>query len=195
MLILSDFDGVIASNKKLWCEWSPYEDGYWYDPPNDGFHFNGFAEKLKKELSVQKLISDHDSNIIELIRDKLIIVSGDERVGKAWAEYKQVGFLHTPPYEDKWETVLEYLNRNYREKDGNLAQFAYIGDSLPDHGCLVNATHAFVPKDVSKLLIRKLYGSNNVSFTQLESNGGEGVLEEVVALLMRKGELPSNLLD
>lgn len=175
MIIFSDIDGCITPKRKIWTEKTEYIRGGEFSLP-----------RTRKWLEVQKQYSDHDSCIIEHIREDLVFISGDDRVNRAWAEYKNVPFIHVPGFKDKWDALHEELTAR------GLSEFAYLGDALPDFTCLLNAKFAFVPSDASLFLIKKLQ-KERPSFIKLKRNGGNGALEEIVLFLLDKGLPCGNL--
>ena len=127
------------------------------------------------ELYVAKQFSDKDSYIIQRAKAlkscDIILISGDERVNKAWAEKQGVEFIYCPPEREKWDI----LSRR------TLEHFYYIGDAMPDFLCLTYAKKAFIPADASPLLINKLLRNCRLCRREdpirVPRNGGDGVLD------------------
>ena len=160
MIIFSDVDGCLTSSYKT------------YSDINTGL-----------PLRVSKAFSDKDTTAIKILcinKIPLVLISGDLKINAAWAHMHDVIFHHEP--NDKWEFIQKRYWK-YIEKP-----WAYIGDSLPDFNCLKNATHSFVPADCSKILIKKLSEANKPPMI-LYTNGGCGVLDDVVCRLYEMGEL------
>lgn len=158
-IFVCDFDGCLASQQKIWWE--------------KDIH-----------IGVYKLISDHDSWLMSKIKNKcdILILSGDHRVGKAWAQYKEIDFVHAP------DTKYYYLYKYFKSKyETNLADslvhgnYFYLGDSMPDHICMVNAKMAFYPKDASLILKNRVKYFSHI--LELNTDSGHGCFEDMVCTL------------
>lgn len=172
MLIFSDIDGVITKKQKIWLQ--------------------GASQKSNSDLVyIAKQYSDHDSYIIEKIRKQLVFISADNKVNKAWAAYRKVPFVFCDAYEDKWEHLWKYL---YSINIYNI-KIAYIGDSIPDLNCLLNADFSFISADASLLLMRRIKeDKSHKKIIQLTKNSGDGCLEETVLWLVDNGHFPKDIL-
>lgn len=130
-----------------------------------------------------KAFSDKDSVAIEILRNNkipLILISGDKRINESWACSKNIAFHHEP--KNKWARIQKTYWKEIEKP------WVYIGDAMPDFECLKNATYPFVPADCSKILIKKLLEAEACPI-RLSTNGGAGVLDDVVCRLYEMGEL------
>lgn len=176
-IFILDMDGCIARQQKWWHE--------------------NYSHSMRESiLSVTKAISDHDSWVIDTIRDKahIAIFSGDPRINQAWAARRKVDFVYTSDpndfHQDKLEKLLAYLNQ-----EGLAGKpFYYLGDAMPDFNCMMNAEIAFTPSDCCFNLIRRLKRDGACVY-QLQSKGGEGCFEEAIDYLIRKGDLPEEIVE
>jgi 3-deoxy-D-manno-octulosonate 8-phosphate phosphatase KdsC-like HAD superfamily phosphatase len=174
LIIVSDMDGVITPAFKVWYE----------KPPGN----YAFSSKFSiSPLTVAKLFSDRDSSIISLMKDFLIFLSIDDRINKEYSEHKNIPFIHAAngKYRNKFDYLNEYWTNILKREGSPKGKYIYIGDSLPDLRCLINASIAYIPQDASKLLIKTLC-QTKTSFIKLTSKGGEGCLEEIFLDLLNK---------
>lgn len=135
-------------------------------------------------LANTKIYCDRDTVPILLLRDRLIWISHDKKVNQDIAKYRGVRFEWVPEGECKLDKINEIAKG---------VPFVYIGDSLQDLRCLQAAWHAYVPANASLMLTYALDHSSG-SYKQLNTNGGEGVLEEVLLDLHRRQEVNLNTL-
>ena len=167
-IIFADMDGCLASQSKIWKH---QKDG---------------------ALTVLKSISDHDSWCIDHFKQyaHIIIISGDERINRAWAERRGVPFIFTCAggfHQGKMGFLIDYWNKNFLgEPEGS---YYYLGDAMPDYECMVNAKQAFIPDDASEFITHKIKDHNN--FTWLNASSGQGCFEAMAWLLVRSGVLPN----
>ena len=182
--IFTDFDGVLTTKRKLWNEWSPQETALSKLSRKLGISKDARSSHLVKKLSVSKEVCDHDSFAVSVIKDSLIIISGDDRINKAWAKRQGVPFIDTSAikHQEKLVFLEEYCKKN------NISEFAYIGDSVPDLNCLLKAKYPFIPNDASYLLKYSLDRSNK-NYIKLDCNGGHGCLDEAIYHLIMQGQI------
>ncbi len=176
-IIFLDCDGCLAAQGKIW-------------------YSQAHVDK-EQRLGVHKVISDHDSWAIDHFKEHahIVIISGDERINRAWAERRGVPFIFTCAagfHQDKWEFLVDYMVENHYDRIGAHVKgtYYYLGDAMPDYKCLVNAKTAFVPYDASRFLISKLQHSNRY-FKHLSVSSGNGTFEEMAWRLEHEGVLPS----
>jgi 3-deoxy-D-manno-octulosonate 8-phosphate phosphatase KdsC-like HAD superfamily phosphatase len=178
-IFVLDMDGCLASQSKIWHE--------------------TLMVSGESIIGVHKLISDHDSWAIDKLRNKmrLVILSGDERVNRAWADRRKIDFVHTGSpyaegsnYQDKWDYLQEYFTM----KKFTGKPFYYLGDSMPDFTCMVNAAIAFVPADGCCNLIRRLEKTDCVLY-RLQRESGKGCFEEATEYLIDIGDIPEEILN
>ena len=166
-----DLDGCLASQGKIWRH---QKDG---------------------TLTVSKVISDHDSWAIDALRDKahIVIISGDRRINEAWAKRRKVPFIFTASdgfHASKWNHLYQYWLQNFTDlPEGN---YFYLGDSMPDFTCMVNAKLAFYPKDACLTL--KRYAEPHGNITELGTKSGEGTFEAMIDVLIQAELLSGDLL-
>lgn len=193
-IIFCDMDGCIASQGKIW---------------------QNIASSVHSELKVEKTISDHDSWAIDHFKKyaHIIIISGDERINRAWAERRGIPFIYTCAagfHQDKWKHLEKYWKENFAKKhpivkswsshislsktdpagkliDSPVGKYYYLGDAIPDYKCMVNAKRAFLPDDASAFIVNKV-GDDN--FTWLNTNSGQGCFDSMAWLLVQEGVLP-----
>ncbi len=176
-VIFLDMDGCLASQGKVWSDYTlTTETGTAY-PTSD------------KRLSVQKIISDHDSWCIDHYKKQahIVIISGDKRINKAWAKRRGVPFIYTCAdgfHQEKWEHLQKYWFENIAVDVGD---YYYLGDCMPDFRCMLNAKKAFYPTDAACFL--KNRPNIELNFKKLESKSGEGCFEEMCWLLVQDGVL------
>ena len=181
LIIYCDIDGVLTRPYKIWRE-DIILGQVSIDPLEH-------ANPTDTRLHVSKLISDHDSHAITLVRDHLVFISGDARVNRAYAKRQRVPYICVDKrHEDKWGFLVEHWQQNIDSESSPQGRYVYVGDSLPDYFCLRAAKLAFVPADASQLLLHKLK-HNKVEFVQVNRRGGEGVLEAVICELIERGML------
>ena len=175
-VIILDMDGCMASQGKIWFE--KEEDKTYLDVEN------GEAYLHRGGLGVYKTISDHDSWAIDQVKKHahIAIFSGDTRVNRAWAERRGVPFIFTAggkAHGDKWSILKPWLEEKY----GEVPDYYYLGDAMPDAKCMSKAKQAFMPADACKVLKRM---NKNLSwgFVELETNSGCGVFEEMALRLV-----------
>jgi len=168
-IFVLDFDGCIASQGKIWFE-------------------------QNHSLGVYKTISDHDSWIIDTIKDKsdILVLSSDTRVNKYWCIRRGIDFLFTgdSPYKDKWIYLSDWLKEKYDKHP----KYYYLGDAMPDFECMKYSHKAFYPRDASLTLKKAV--SNFYYMHILEAKSGCGVFEEMIHdLIYKHGELPREILE
>lgn len=183
-IIFCDMDGCIASQGKVW-----HEKTSWVGVGEHGGTI--------KTLNVSKTISDHDSWAIDHFKKHahIIIISGDERINRVWAERRDVPFIFTCAegfHQNKWKHLEKYWYHNFIDMGRGLPKdnYYYLGDAMPDYKCIVNAKKAFVPYDASRFLIKELQNSN-CWFKQLSVSSGNGTFEEMAHRLVHEGVLPN----
>lgn len=159
LLFYVDFDGCITQPFKIWF------------PDND-------------KINCGKIISDHDSFAINLLKDRLVFISHDRRINENWCKERSLSFICVPKEKEKFQYLKEdFFRRTGKKNPKN--NYIYIGDTLADFECLKNSKFGFIPFDASGLLKYKLYvNSSTVShIKKLKTCGGHGVLEESVLIL------------
>jgi len=181
-VIFLDMDGCIASQGKLWSDHSPLSPG----------EIGVTRGPFRRNLSVQKIISDHDSWAVDTFKNQadIIIISGDERINRAWAERRGVPFIFTCAkgfHQDKWEHLKRYWSENIRNDIGPSGDYYYLGDCMPDKICMLNAIQAFYPNDAAFCIKERTYIKQNLK--QLESKSGQGCFEEMCWHLVQDGVL------
>ncbi|MHA2010067.1 MAG: hypothetical protein ACXADW_02985 [Candidatus Hodarchaeales archaeon] len=181
IFIFTDFDGCLTPPQKLW----------YMDHKIKALIEPSFVS-YDSSLNVMKLISDHDSAIISLVKHwpelHIIVISGDDRVSKQWARENGLEFIYAP--EDKSWAIKSYFTNKILSPD---TEYFYLGDSTPDYLAMVEAKRAFYPSDASELL--KIKSRKHPHLMQVNAKGGEGVLEEMLLLLTYFGELPGAWLN
>ena len=161
--IFCDIDGCISQNRKLWTE-------------------NG------KQFYKSKALSDQDAYIINKLGNQIVLISGDREVNAAWAKRRDANFIFTAAEQvhgDKWKFLQDYWKRHILDGTEPQDNYIYIGDSMPDLNCMINAKIAYMPNDAS-LVLQYALNDVGVDAIVLDANGGEGVLDEVIVDLVYK---------
>jgi len=180
-VIFLDIDGCIASQGKIWHEQEVrFTSG----------EFGQGSRDTKKILSVSKVISDHDSWAIDTFKKQadIVIISGDERINKAWAERRDVPFIFTCAagfHQDKWQFLTDYWYENFDV--GPEGNYYYLGDCMPDYKCMVHAEQSFYPADAAECLVSKL--CKRMDSHQLNTKSSQGCFEEMCWRLVNDGVL------
>lgn len=151
-LLVLDVDGVLTDGKKL-------------------YNLNGEV--------VAKSFIDRDSTYIKLFLQRgiqVLLLSGDYRVNKRFAEAKKLPFIYAP--ERKAEALKNYMSEHGVE----WRQTAYVGDDLPDQKALDLVAEPYIPANAAIPL-------RSGKYRRLVRSGGEGVVEEVYFDLELRGLL------
>lgn len=171
-LIFTDFDGCIAAQCKIWYIENIQQD---MDPDTIGGQYSN------KRMGVYKQVSDHDAWAIDHFKDKfeIVIISGDKRVNRAWADRRKVDFIFTG--QKKFTDKIDYLKDYCQQKYGTIPKYYYLGDSMPDFLCMKEAEIAFFPSDASIFLKHKVLNYTNIF--ALKASSGNGCFEEMMLIL------------
>lgn len=198
-IIFLDMDGCLASQGKIWREDPKFAISE--QPPWTAERIHGPGN-----LSVYKTISDHDSWAIDHFKEHahIVIISGDERINRAWSERRDVPFIFTAQegfHQDKWRYLVAYMFHNHYDRLGaeppnpEMAAvyvkglYYYFGDAMPDWKCLENAKRGFVPKDASEFVVQKIRLNHDIRI--LNTKSGHGCFEAMAWILVEQGVLPS----
>ncbi len=128
-----------------------------------------------KCLRVMKALSDKDVNLFGFLQPWLTVISNDNKLTPQLLDRYKISFIHVPSGEPKYPI----LRRSY------LGNYIYVGDGLADTECLRESKIGFIPNNASSILKFKMMACPHVS--KLETNGGDGVLDEIVYLLWARG--------
>jgi len=178
--LFMDMDGVLTTGVKTW--------GYTIPSDTDGKITPGFDIDLGRFNNINVLskeISDRDSNTLSVIErtdpPTLFVISNDRRVNKEWCEKHDIPFLYSANC-DKHQLIQDIISQY-----GLQRQYVYIGDALPDYYALLNSKYGYYPQDSSDLLKHLLIKNRLKHCRETISNGGHGVLTEVIGRLLNVG--------
>jgi len=127
---------------------------------------------------IGKNFSDKDSDVARKMG--VIFLSRESNCNQAWCKERTLRFIHA---SNKTFDKYEYIKSIVEGKP-----YAYIGDSMQDLKCLMNATYSFVPSNLSVLLRNELARAKKKTY-MLPVSGGTGLLEYVYATLVQNNEI------
>jgi 3-deoxy-D-manno-octulosonate 8-phosphate phosphatase (KDO 8-P phosphatase) len=119
---------------------------------------------------IAKEFYDKDFTALNVLSNTfdVVILSGDDRVNRIIFENKNIPFYHSSNKSKKYYLKI-ILNKYNIGPDSCI----FVGDDLPDLGCIRLIPLSFCPKDSNTLV-------KNIVYKMLPSNGGKGVIVDLL---------------
>lgn len=139
----------------------------------DGVLTNGRKIYNRQGEVLAKEFYDKDFSTLNKLNEKykIIFLSGDDRVNEPLFRNRCNGFFKE--HKNKWGVLRKILNEYNLSPNSNVV---FIGDDWPDIECLQNIKYSFCPADAIPQV-------KKVAYRILNTNGGNGVINEIYELL------------